>query len=239
MHIDTGGPIIVNGSTTSTPTVARNDPVKVHAYTVASEQASNGANRQSDGTDTASNMEGSFGTVSLPAENNHNSMLGPAQPPADPQNGADTRRSPSLEGRSRPTPPKLALVGNGEAQCESEELKTPGAASILSPVAEMRTPSPTGSRGHNTPRAGVGGFTQMIQPDQQSVWGGGIPKGEQPLSSGHDQSKVDSEIVKPTTLTKPQQQQWQQAVKKGHKKGVTTSTGGESMPKNMADRKGG
>lgn len=239
MHIDTGGPIIVNGSTTSTPTVARNDPVKMHAYTVASEQASNGANRQSDGTDTSSNMEGSFGTASLPTENNQNSMLGPAQPPADQQNGSDTRISPSLEGRSRPTPPKLALVGNGEAQCESGELKTPGAASILSPVAEMRTPSPTGSRGHNTPRAGVGGFIQMIQPDPQSIWGGGIPKGEQPHSSGHAQSNVDSTNDKPATLSKPQQQQWQQAVKKGHKKGVNASMGGESMPENMADRKGG
>lgn len=191
-----------------------------------------------------------------------------------PQNGLDSpqRISPKLRAK----PPRLNLSPNSEAMRD-----TPGQAleqvadisplvppSILSPVAEMRTPSPTSSKWAGSPSSHMAGSVKPVQivngtHKTKPIFPNGVSKLDtqplKPFNTQHSEANARSAATATTTFTSPSNESthnqpvdstnaWQQATRKGHKKSKSASgskivnglkNGGEPMPANEADRKGG
>ena len=187
---------------------------------------------------------------------------------------ASPKASPSLRARA---PPKLELspkiettrdpsvVSSSMLSDDSSMVTAP----LLSPVAELRTPSPTSSKGLGSPQRHVGGGLSKtaqvtngklaenrneatsVRSSAEAVIANGTMNGSMKLHTDlHQQTQKQSlppamsDITNGTNLAG----QWQQATRKGHKKGKSqgsdkangnVKTSGEPLPTNEADRKGG
>ena len=137
------------------------------------------------------------------------------------------------------------------------------AAPLLSPVAELRTPSPTRSRGfdsHESPEANGGLFKAAKIANAKQVAKEAASENQPPYQfSKHERQGSASMAVesKPSSTTKESEPKsasqtssnhssWQQVPKKAHKKSKSTSgakssngSGGQPLPANEFERKGG
>lgn len=166
------------------------------------------------------------------------------------------RVSPSPRSKAAP---RLSFSTNGTSHLTNgitEQIRdaSPLTAPLLSPVAELRTPSPTRSRAFESPTDcqpnGVSKPTTMTN---------GKPANKNDIVGGSSHGRKDSENVKPSAKIldtsmappptgKPNSNAWQQATGKKHKKSKSTASskspqgtakGGEPLPFNEAERKGG
>jgi len=123
---------------------------------------------------------------------------------------------------------------------------------ILSPVAELRTPSPTSSKGQISPKVESHIKTAQVANAKlneraNSIIANGATRLE-PSQNKPLNSEAGNASNHTASVVNSQAGQWQQATRKGHKKGKSTSTvkassspkaGGEPMPANELERKGG
>lgn len=179
------------------------------------------------------------------------------------QNGACDRRSssPRLSPTSKPKPDLgISLASNGTMPHtnginghihEGAQLPAP----LLSPVAELRTPSPTQSRSFdgqasaeasgNLPKAAKINNAKQIAKENQAPANEARHERKSSAANKHTPGKGNAQT---NGMSAPlQQNQWQQAPsKKNHKKnkshGGTNSpngAGGQPLPANESERKGG
>ncbi|KAJ9618307.1 hypothetical protein H2203_009224 [Taxawa tesnikishii (nom. ined.)] len=184
-----------------------------------------------------------------------------------PENAPSPRVSPNARGRNGL--PRLNLSPNGDgmrapsAVSVSEhliEVSPLNSAPLLSPVAELRTPSPTSSKGLESPKQQPQGLAKAAQ-----IANGKLAEDANTSRQGYKVSKARDgptalnqsinpagmathENSKPQALPSNQSNPWQQATRKGHKKSKSVAgaknasglkTGGEPIPAHEADRKGG
>jgi len=262
------GPVIVNGSN---PLVSQ--PVIVHSNPVAKAQedeAVHGLGFETSEQTTLPQSEPLENVTSTVVTSNQTlpleSRIGTAvdEPAHGPSPGDEA--SPSSVMRSSPR-----MSPNGRAQIparlnlspsESHQQDAPFthfdrfadvaptiAHPILSPVAELRTPSPTSSKGHTSPKVeshikAVQAANAKLNEKTNSIVANGAMKLESPQSKSTLSETGDSpnHIASGFNI---QAGQWQQATRKGHKKGKSAgnvkslSSGGEPMPANELERKGG
>lgn len=244
--MDLGGPLIVNGSS--------NRPVGPAP-----------ADRYNSGPGLGLQLPNEV-PVSLQSEDMSRLRAWPPRQSHEnvtPSNGVGDRRpsSPRLSPTSKPKPDLgINLLPNGTAPHtnginghlhESTQLPAP----LLSPVAELRTPSPTQSRSfdsHASPEAsGNLPKTAKINNAKQVAKENHVPmtepKHERKNSAANKAAPGKGNAQSNSTSTASQQNQWQQASsRKPHKKNKSTAganspngSGGQPLPVNEAERKGG
>ncbi|KAG8627423.1 hypothetical protein KVT40_004906 [Elsinoe batatas] len=180
--------------------------------------------------------------------------------------------SPSV--RARPPPP-LNLSPNAAlddscpspADTRSTQISPLVTAPLLSPVAELQTPSPTSSRGHNSPKkdgrekarsvqVANGRLNERVNSVMTNGSGnhhgtalsyGQLPPPPKPLGIGETLAQKGSYPAQPAQQPAQQPPQWQQATRK-HRKGKSQGSvkelgqrngTGEVMPADESERKGG
>ena len=133
-------------------------------------------------------------------------------------------------------------IDNSKFQHEKSSQPIP----ILSPVREVRTPSPVASRRSNGVTSGqyTGRFTGPLELHIPPFSKGTNGKQKQPDALVQKPNGVSSKVVEsPKTAAQQQSNGWQQPAKKGKKHKSKTSlsqlTNGEPLPANEAERKGG
>lgn len=175
-------------------------------------------------------------------------------------NGVSDRRpsSPRLSPTTKPKP--ISISSNG-ATAHANGINghlhetAPLPAPLLSPVAELRTPSPTQSRSfdsHASPEAG-GNLPKAAKINNAKL----VAKENNHVPMPEFRHERKASVAKNGTLGKetsqpnstpvvPQQNQWQQAsTRKSHKKNKSQGAnspngpGGQPLPVNEAERKGG
>lgn len=183
------------------------------------------------------------------------------RPPYEPafSNGAGDRRpsSPRLSPTTKPIPINLSSNGvmphsNGVNGHVHDNVQLP--APLLSPVAELRTPSPRQSRSFDVhaptavsadlPRtAEINNAKQLSKENHMSMTESRHEHKASVLKNGTQGKGSEQSINMPLAV---QQNQWQQAsTKKGHKKNKSQGAnspngpGGQPLPVNEAERKGG
>ncbi|KAF2164672.1 hypothetical protein M409DRAFT_56485 [Zasmidium cellare ATCC 36951] len=183
--------------------------------------------------------------------------------------GARRSSSPRLSPTSQPKPDRHVLSPNGTMNGDHYHESTPitSAAPLLSPVAELRTPSPTHQRGfdpqQDSPEAN-GGLVKAAKIANAKQAARQLGENQNPVprtDSRHERrgsapiptASKPAQPIKSSTLQAPgplansnSQTSWQQVPKKGHKKNKSTTgakssngSGGQPMPANEAERKGG
>lgn len=272
------GPVIVNGSTSVSmpPIVAPHYDSLVHAVhglglgTVGgsspiASQTMTPEKSQSNGTAQRANGINMEPVIAyMPVQKLQNTQHPANGVPADEQQALHDdqdvalRISPNL--RARPPPP-LNLSPNGEAQRDSTrpsseqviDVSPLTSASVLSPVAEMRTPSPTSSKWASSPVKNIADIVRSAQilngslNEARPIIAVGTAKPEPSLS--RQSTEATGQFAAPAMEASVEHgNAWQQATRKGHKKSKSTTgsrslngvkNGGEPMPVNEADRKGG
>lgn len=263
------GPVIVNGSN---PLV--NQPVIVHSHPVAKAQedeAVHGLGFEAGEQNTLSQSEPleavASGTVTinqaLPSDSKTGSAIDKPANGLTPSGDATPldaamRVSPRMSPNGRAQIPARLNLSPSEphqedAPVSSSERMADVAPSIahpiLSPVAELRTPSPTSSKDHISPRAeshikAVQAANAKLNEKTNSMVPNGATKSEPPQSK-FTLSETGESTSHTASGVHSQAGQWQQATRKGHKKGKSAgnvkspSSGGEPMPANELERKGG
>ena len=239
---DLGGPIIVNGSTPA----AQKQPVIANGSTGHSQRSSSDPFR-------AEQDIGLTQSTSLPLRNGKR---------AEAENPV-IERPPSPKGSPTPTPrgkPGLGLKfssngtphgANGIAE-HFNDISPLTAAPLLSPVAELRTPSPTHKafETQHSPQK-PNGFVKAAQIANAKQ--ADRSENVRPIDTKHERkgsmpnsaaSKPAKSPILPSPLSAASQNPWQQApTKKGHKKNKSSvgpkTQQGQPLPVNDAERKGG
>lgn len=204
----------------------------------------------------------------LPMRNKLNTSLPPSSTSEHPEKSSSSpspRISPSPRFR---TGPKLALSPNGAPQDDNgntdfhshhEASAIPGP--LLSPVAELRTPSPTrpnafaekdSPQANGLPKAAKIANAKQFESQHEPFTVSSTPKHERkssaPNPSNDPKPKKSNSNLKQTaagsgTNVNGAHSQWQQATRKGHKKSKSSlgvaKGNGQPMPANESERKGG
>ncbi|KAK5128045.1 hypothetical protein LTR85_005162 [Meristemomyces frigidus] len=246
--VDLGGPLIVNGSTPSSAPKSAGRANGVPA--TAQPEVVNGS------------YDGDLSRVrSLPFRTAH---LEHAQDGPERLEVADrTPPSPQISASPRmKAGPKLSLSPNGTPHVPnglSEHFHDlPLTAPLLSPVAELRTPSPTQAHAfdkHESPQ--VNGFmkaTMLAKAKQAGRDENDTPpaaetkherKGSAPNPAAGRPARSPTALTPTSTLNATAtRNEWQQATRKGHKKSKSTvapakNPQGQPIPVNEFERKGG
>ncbi|GAB7339787.1 hypothetical protein MBLNU457_6339t1 [Dothideomycetes sp. NU457] len=262
------GPVIVNGSN---PLVSQ--PVIAHSHPIAKAQedeAVHGLGLEAGEQTTLPRSEPLEDLTSATATSNQTlqseSMTGSAvDKPANGLNpGGDVTPPSALRVSPRMSPNGRAQVPArlNPSPSESHQSDAPSthidritdvaptiAHPILSPVAELRTPSPTSSKDHISPKVEshiktVQAANAKLNEKTNSFVANGATKPE-PSQSKPTISETGDSPNHIASGFNSQAGQWQQATRKGHKKGKSAgnvkapSSGGEPMPANELERKGG
>lgn len=185
-----------------------------------------------------------------------------------PEYNASPSVSPANHGR--PAPPRLNLAPNGTSMTSVSSTSTTGSehipdisplttAPLLSPVAELRTPSPTSSRGVDSPKGDLARTAQIANgklaehEDKGRPVVAKTPAKKEMLKENTCKAKAAPAPGTDGGKSYPghaqQGKEWQPAPgRKTHKKNKSSvgrngngapKSGGEPMPLNEADRKGG
>ena len=231
-RVDFSGPLIVNGSTPSAPQKAT--------------ERANGTPAPTQQTVEEPP------TRTLPLRTNDSDL----------QNGSEpfdsTRIAPSPRGRAGS---RLAMSPNGiTANTLPENFRDmpPLNAPLLSPVAEMRTPSPTQHRifdKQDSPRSYANGLKGALNLRNENAQLSLLNtkherKGSVPVAGSGNKTPTMATISSTAAAMQSNANgnPWLQATRKGHKKSKSTngpvrdesgSGTGQPMPANEADRKGG
>ena len=252
---DLGGPLIVNGSN-SAP--AQTQPEYINGTAGTAPPTANGS--------STTGFENDLSTIpSLPLRG-----LDPApvmeQTASTERQSSPTRISPSPKFKSGP---KLNLSSNGtppnvNGSTEKFQDATPLVAPLLSPVAELRTPSPTHANAFEKESPQANGLVCVAKLANAKQAERGV-ENERPIpvtspkherkGSAPNPTTIIRQAAKSPTLPTPtsanqNQNPWQQATRKGHKKSkstaggpkspnAVTAGGGQAMPANENERKGG
>lgn len=267
VQVDTGGPLIVNGSNpVGTPT----QPGGINGVSGLDQFVS-----EQSAVVSADNELSQV--QSLPIRNLDTAFAPErAEPSKKTPSSAQILSSPRLK-----TGPKLNLSPNGTPQngnnTPEQYHHEPTPAPLLSPVAELRTPSPTHSnafdrespranglvkaaklanakqaqRGENdqpvSPTAKLGENEPSVSPTIKHERKGSAPNPTTPKATPAKSPGSPTAAPAWNTNATVNQNPWQQATRKGHKKskssGATKSTlalsSGQPLPANESEKKGG
>ncbi|CAK4034043.1 Poly(A) RNA polymerase cid13 [Lecanosticta acicola] len=253
---DIGGPVIVNGSNRSN--IAK-PAERVNGLPSKFQTARTEAVPPLPSDEGLRARPLSLRTRSVrPPEHSEYSARRPSSPNLSPTSKSKSDR------RFTPTSPPNGTMNHMNGSQERYHESTPhSAAPLLSPVAELRTPSPTHSRGFDSQEVpetnGLVKAAKIANAKQVEREAAEGRENRAPrIDSGHER-RVSAPIpasnkpVQGSTFGHQQQGQgatnqssWQQVPKKGHKKNKSTAaartqngSGGHSLPANEAERKGG
>ena len=251
---DLGGPLIVNGSG---PSASSAQPEKLNGAPGSSNPPFD-ESVHSAGDTILSRVH------SLPIRPSLDTSSMPERPDA-------SEKAPSSSSSPRVSPPprikpmsKLNFSPNGtpvSANGTSDHFHetTPISAPLLSPVAELRTPSPTHPSVFERESPTANGLIKAakIANAKQAERGENEPpasltatkherKGSAPNLTVNNAAKSPT-LPTPTSALSGNQNPWQQATRKGHKKSKSTAAAktpqgqgsGQPIPANEAERKGG
>lgn len=250
--LDPGGPLIVNGSY---PSPSRKETDKINGVPGPLSHSPNGL-VHSDGDNDLSRVR------SLPLRPALDTAVPPERTEVSEQVAASPRILPSPRFKSGP---KLNFSPNGTSQntngtSEHFQEVAPVPAPLLSPVAELRTPSPTRSNAFERDSPQTNGLIRAARfANSKQAERGENEVPLSPTSKGHERkgsapNPTSAQPAKSPTLPTPtvtgsasqNQNPWQQATRKGHKKSKSSGgakasnvSGGQPLPVNEAERKGG
>ncbi|KAK3711217.1 hypothetical protein LTR37_009811 [Vermiconidia calcicola] len=245
---DVGGPLIVNGSGPA---------------------AGSRLSEKTNGVPAPSQPTIDEGSKPVNGSNSSKGQSLPLRPHVD-TNAVSERKetnektppSPRISPGPRLKGPRLNISPNGTAQgpngtSDHYHESTPIAAPLLSPVAELRTPSPTHSIKFERESPTANGLLKAAKIANARQTGRDENerpvsptfvrherKGSAPIPASMDRlAKGPTPLAPPSTSTlEANQNSWQQVAKK-HKKSKSTagqkSNGGQPMPANEFERKGG
>ncbi len=194
-------------------------------------------------------------TIDVPKEQDRNTYL---ETQSQPTNGLGIQYEETLAKQQSSSLEKVAtqenvrqsgsarkpdnMVDNVKFQHEKPLQSVP----LLSPVREVRTPSPTASRRPNGVSSGLytGRFTGPLKLHIPPFSKGTSGKQKQGDALALKPNGISSDAVEsPKTATQQQSNGWQQPTKKGKrhksKNSMSQLTNGEPLPANEAERKGG
>ncbi|SMQ48762.1 unnamed protein product [Zymoseptoria tritici ST99CH_3D7] len=246
-EMDLGGPLIVNGSTSGTKSKQTERP---NGFPGPGIQLLNEMPMPIYHEDLSR-------VRSLPMRNDFERAVyehenGVERLTSSPQLDASAKPRPELYLPQSSTPPMNGMNGHFH---DGHPLNPP----LLSPVAEMRTPSPNRSfdlkinalpetNGHIAKSAKMNAAKQVDTPATDVKHERKSSASSLTMASGKDKTTGKSSAPANATLQPPQQGGWQQAVskKKNHKKAKPSNGSlavngslGQPLPANEAERKGG
>lgn len=194
-------------------------------------------------------------TADVPKEQTPNTFL---DMQSTPTNGLGIQYEDTMAGRQRPSLENAAAQENvrqSSSTCNPDNMadnlklqheKPLQAVPLLSPVREVRTPSPTASRRANGVSSGVstGRFTGPLKLHIPPFSKGTSGKQKQADALAQKPNGIPINVAdSPKPTTQQQSNGWQQPAKKGKKhkskNSVSQLTNGEPLPANEAERKGG
>ncbi|KAK6390318.1 hypothetical protein LTR65_005693 [Meristemomyces frigidus] len=240
--VDIGGPLIVNGST---PSAAPKPAARANGVpTIGHAEMANGSHNG----ELSSVRSLPLRSITLDRADGPDRIEVADRTPPSPQ----IAPSPRLKAGPRLSLNGTSHVPNGLPEHSHESLSL--AAPLLSPVAELRTPSPT--QAHAFDKRGspqVNGFMKAakmaIAKHENDPPTAAEAKHERKVSAPNPAAGRPARS--PTALTPTSmlsatanRSEWQQATRKGHKKSKSTAAPGktpqgQSMPANEFERKGG
>lgn len=245
---DVGGPLIVNGST---PSVSQKPTERANGVPPATRVEYTNGSHDNDLSRVRS----------LPLRT---ANLDRQEVPERTENGEWTPSSPRISPSPRAKiGPRLSLSPNGTSHAanglpEHFHDPTPLIAPLLSPVVELRTPSPTRVHAFDkqeSPQAnGLTKAAKIANAKQASGFENGPPlasaesrherKGSAPNPTLNKPARSPTMLTPTSTLSATANQNpWQQATRKGHKKSKSSvaprSPQVQPMPTNESERKGG
>jgi hypothetical protein len=194
-------------------------------------------------------------TIDVPKEQDRNTYL---EMQSQPTNGLGIQYEGTLAKQQSSSLEKVATQENvrqsGSARkpdnmadnVKFQHEKPLQSVPLLSPVREVRTPSPTASRRPNGVSSGLytGRFTGPLKLHIPPFSKGTSGKQKQADALALKPNGISSDAVEsPKTATQQQSNGWQQPTKKGKKhkskNSMSQLTNGEPLPANEAERKGG